>query len=272
MSFLRWSKPGAIIVCLVVVLSCGTDDALSPNPAVVPYPSRTGGGWEGCGDMNMSASPDERAARPNLDCDEGVSVEIDCTPSNVSFGGFIGCDLVIEPPNWTTVHVGTWQFIDTFGNSTTRAGGISWNGTMVSGGTMNLSVQVNGSWFYPSTQVSVSRRIWTWAPVVLGFHASANGTATTDGELDACFHNPNDQGTHSGTACNAQYKAYFYQPREVSQSGGYLAQPVPGTGPNGGFWYIVTPSATASMRSQINRKFRTDSRDYYPMTGYQPIT
>lgn len=247
----------------VVVSGCHPDP-VSPVTSAAKWkwgePAGTGGGGGGCGDSNLlpSGALSSQSSRPLLDCEEGHDVDIVCDPGTVDVGETMYCDLDITPSVWYSLQVVLWEF-DGPGIHAEKAGGLAWSGPMVIGGTITAHVIIDGQNYFPLTFVDVSRRNWSWSSSVTSGHAVGN-------ELDDCFYKPTDEGTTSGLSCSSSLQYALFTPATVAQNGGYSATSVPGSGPNGGFWYIVSASARADIRAQLNSEWRSDG-PAHSMTG-----
>ena len=244
-----------LLSSIVAISGCIPDDPVSPVSSAAKWkwgePAGTGGG-PGCGESNISPSMalGIPTSRPLLECNEGPDVDIVCDPVNPDVGEVVYCDLQITPETWTSLEVGLWEF-DGPGMHAQRSGGLAWSGPMVIGGTITADVIIDGQHYFPSTDVEVNRRNWSWYSSVTDGHAV--GT-----QLDDCFYKPTDEGTASGLSCTSANQYALFTPATVAQSGGYTAASVDGSGPNGGFWYMVSAEARADVRAQLNPDWRSD--------------
>jgi len=184
-------------------------------------------------------------SNPIISCD----LELVCTPAAVEFGDNVACSIGPE------AEVTQWRFLWDGGSLSGPTSGNSWSGPVVVSGTVMVEFLVNGAPGSETAAVNVDRRSsWTWASQV-------NGAQASPGEIDQCF-SPSDLGLASGQSCTGgQYAKALFTPVDVPPVGGsqpYGMQQVSGDGPNGSLWYIVSPTATMQLRSQVRVEFRPD--------------
>lgn len=115
----------------------------------------------------------------------------------------------------------------------------TWSGTMVSDGTLEVSVTVNGRNLVQTMDVTVNKRPWVTMdlPICkdttsLGVEAPHSHTDLGDVEYDICFSPANDLKTAKVDS-----------------------------GPNNGIWYITYVKLTAPLVAKINRHFRMAEAD-----------
>lgn len=173
-----------------------------------------------------------------------------CSPLTVSFNGTVSCDLANSGP----MNVPTWSFEAEGGLHRSGPLGVgNWSGPLVvSGDVVVRYADEYGSPAIQTATIAVTRRNWSWASLV-------GGRQGTLGEIDGCFSTVQVwEGLTAARDCTAGTIADFFTPRVVSNGNGYTATQVPGTGPNGGWWYVTNPSAARDLRAQARKDYRSD--------------
>ncbi len=98
-----------------------------------------------------------------------------CTPSSVTRGSNVTCSVSGAPTGAT---FSNWKFTDSSNNIVAGSGSTnSWSGTMVTSGTVSVSVAVGGNSTPLSASVTVNNRNWHTGPATAG--EVANGTLIT---------------------------------------------------------------------------------------------
>ncbi len=231
------------VISLVVAIGCVAEPT-APKPNDVLLAERWN--WSlPLGTVNPYCgppfNPSEVCPPPELDC-----------PHTVAFNQVATC--YVSP--WVGYNI-QWKFVTDYGlvvNGPSNVG--SWGGNMVTSGDVFVSWTIGGitySGLYD--HISVTRRTgWTWVPFVSG--RAAIGT-----EIDQCIP-PNDYEDYAGLTeafdCNGQTPGNFFTPKSVSTTGGFTIVQAPGTGPNGGMFYMTSPNAVMLLRGQVNIAWRSD--------------
>lgn len=187
----------------------------------------------------------------------GGPPQLICTPTLVPFNGTVSCVFANGGP----MALPTWRF--------DGPGGLDVPGPLISGGwsgNMVISGDVVVDYVDPNLgpqqlrkTVVVARRTWSWA-------SSVGGQQGAQGEIDDCFEDWEEFGLTASKNCTVQTVANFFTPTAVSNGNGYVAASVPGSGPNGGLFYVASVSADMDLRTQVKKDFRVDA-DSFSMTG-----
>ncbi|MDP1860488.1 MAG: hypothetical protein Q8K82_17560 [Gemmatimonadaceae bacterium] len=176
-----------------------------------------------------------------------------CWPLLVNFNDTLNCTFA----NSGILNFPTWSFEADGGlvNSGPLGGPISnanWSGPLVVSGDVVVRYVTNQGLIASQRQtVGVTRRSWSWA-------SSVGGTQGALGAIDICFQ-AGWEGLTAARDCTSPVSARdFFTPRVVANGNGYTAAQVPGTGPNGGWWYVTNPTGDLDLRTQVRRDYRTD--------------
>jgi hypothetical protein len=218
----------------------------------------------GCADNATVVAPTDD--RLNWDWDAGLRTfgggpaVLICSPTTVAFNGTVSCSLAnVGPFNFPS-----WTF-QGFGGVTVQGpnGMGGWSGPMVLSGDVVVNYVDNyGNPQVEYQPITVTRRSWSWA-------SSVGGQQGTAGQIDSCF-DPGYPwvGLTASLYCTAQTadQIFYPVPAQLSSGNGYIAASVPGSGPNGGLWFVSSTSADMDLRTQVKVWYRIDGPTY-PMIG-----
>lgn len=165
----------------------------------------------------------------------------------------------VSPPGEEdpTFGISNWSFVSNDNSVVVQSSSssTSWSGKMVVSGTVKVQGTSLGSQFSQEDHISVTRRSWSWS-------GSIGGRRANPGEIDACV---GSTGLTSGKDCSAGVPNELFSP---APSGGYSISAVNDDGPNDEVRYLTSATVTMQLRSQINKKWRSDGDTLgLPMTG-----
>lgn len=205
----------------------------------------------GCDDGRRLVDPADDRPKWNWDsplATVGSGPTLICSPLTVSFNGTVSCTLANAGP----LNFPTWRFEAAGG--LTRAGPLGsggWSGPLVISGDVVVSYSDDqGGLAQDRETVIVTRRNWSWSSLVGGMQGAL-------GAIDTCFQT-GWEGLTASRDCTLTTAGDFFTPRLVSNGSGYTAAQVPGSGPNGGWWYVTSPTAVMDLRTQVRKDYRTD--------------
>lgn len=221
----------------------------------------------GCADNAPVVAPTDD--RLNWDWDSGLRTfgggpaVLICSPTTVAFNGTVSCSLAnVGPFNFPT-----WSFLGFGGVPVQGPNGMGgWSGPMVLSGDVRVDyVDNNGQAQTEYQPITVTRRNWSWA-------SSVGGQQGTPNEIDSCFL-ADESGLTASVFCTQQTAHLIFHPRpaQLSNGTGYAAASVPGSGPNGGLWYVASASADMDLRTQVHKNYRLDGPTW-PMFGNATVT
>jgi hypothetical protein len=187
---------------------------------------------------------------------------LSCT-AQVAHLGTATCWVSAPPEEDPTFAITDWVFRSDDGTVVVQASPpyeTVWDGKMVVSGTVEVQGVYLGGMLWQSDYITVTRRSWSWS-------GSIGGQQASPGVIDACV--GTSAGLTTGQSCTAVQRTVLFTP---AASGGYSTATVNDDGPNDGVIYVTNPTVTMQLRSQINKKWRSDgSTQGLPMTGHSTV-
>lgn len=178
-----------------------------------------------------------------------------CSPSTAAFNATVSC-LITLPFDAEQHYIQWWDFTGQDGESVifdSDPYNLGWTGPMIKSGTVRAHMTVNGFPYNPQGNVTINRRSgWSWASSVNGTPANLPDPCVGTGLFQYL-------GLTAGMSCTLNDPFALFTPATVESSGGYSQASVPGSGPNGGLYYVSSPQITMNLSTQVNRHFREDA-------------
>jgi hypothetical protein len=215
----------------------------------------------GCGERREPLAPEGNRGkwgwnRP-LATGNPPIISVDCSPQTVSFGDTVTCTASGLPPGALPV----WTYEGPHSNGQMATNTASWAGPVIETGGVSVEFTIDGQRESLPAGWTVTRRSWSWA-------SSVGGSQATSTEIDGCM-SAGWYGLTASVHCTSTTNSMLFHPipANLSSGTGYTATSVPGSGPNGGLWYVASTSADMDLRSQVHPWYRSNSPNTFTMLG-----